>query len=217
MLNPTDQQRIDEARSEFKAAQTQLHDTNVESRKAYSDFYDKILAYSAAAFSFSVALIGLALDNGKKEFLSQVIYHLPLIKWLYVSMVFYLLSCFAVLFSKIMNATYVSAFGKRHYHQDGMALLELEVMEIEEMLPLAIYDEEKVRKPEHLFPYGEELSLKRSNLDAVKRVLSKNIFEENVTVWAMKISRWLSLSFVFVATVLLLLFTVQLAQMIVWG
>lgn len=89
-------------------------DINKEHRERLNTYYDKILFYSAGAFSFTLALIGLVVEN-RTPALAKIGFLFPNVYWLYSSWVCFLLAGIFVLLSRKLDAYYIANFGMAHY------------------------------------------------------------------------------------------------------
>ncbi len=110
----------------LNTAGRQNEDINREHRLILNTYYDKILFYSAGAFSFTLALIGLVVED-RTQALAKVGFLFPNVYWLYASWVLFLLAGILALLSRKLDAYYISNFGMTLYTEAYKACVEEEV------------------------------------------------------------------------------------------
>jgi len=180
-------------------------EVNKEHRGALASYIDKILFYSAATFSFSLALLNLVLSN-RIDALRSVGFIIPNIEWLYLSWVLYLISCIAALLNKKFDAYYVANFGMENWtlHQSKFTLL---MSNFVKSYPGKIVVEQGVE---------QYIELGDKNLETLKNAIVENrkkkLLFYNLTRLSFNICEYGAL----LATLSLFIFAMQLAQKIVW-
>ncbi|PIZ47971.1 hypothetical protein CO180_02930 [candidate division WWE3 bacterium CG_4_9_14_3_um_filter_41_6] len=202
------------AKFELKNKRKSLVESNVQnsniselSRSIFSDLYDKTLVYSAGAFSFSLALIGLVLQDNKAG-LTFVGFFLPNIYWLYISLFAYLLTMFLVLISKKFDAIYLGYFGMGHY---AGKLAEFEKANIGFI---------KVHEGALLMTGGTEdsaVETSNHNSDVASRAAKKNTKKSDLYYSLMRGCEISAEMCAFFASILLFIFFWQLTQSVVWN
>lgn len=194
--------------ADFNLAQKQRQDINDETRKKLSDYYEKILIFSAGSFSFAITLVSLVVNN-KTTALAEIGFWFPNVYWMYFSSIFFLLSCGLVLLSKRMEAYYIESFGLVNYLKKYVEL---------ENTKIKIYP---ILKEKIIFTglsdAVKEVQTAKANLDKLLPAFDKNkVLQDRYfrfMVLFRNASEWLALS----GAALLLFFSIQLIQAIVWG
>lgn len=180
---------------------------NEESLRIFNDFYDKILFYSAGAFSFSLALIGLVVKD-KTQALVNIGFIFPNVYWLYLSLLMYLLVCTLVLLSKRFDAHYIGSFGAHYYTKS-----------------FSRYEKANI---DWLSSHSNQVLIKNSNLDQeikTSKINLSNSEEAEVRMenqfkmyfFLKKMCHLGSELLTLVATSTLFFFFVQLIQTIIWA
>lgn len=103
------------ASEEVELAGEDLQSLNKESLNGFDTYYDKILFYSAGAFSFSLALVNVITEQSKVEALTKISFILPNIFWLYGSWICYLAVCILIIWNKKLHAVYTGFYGMGRY------------------------------------------------------------------------------------------------------
>ncbi len=86
-----------------------------ESMRVFTDYYDKILFYSAGAFSFTLALVNLVSQSGKILALTKISVYVPNVYFLYLSWVCYLTTCVLIICARKLHAIYLGYAGMAYY------------------------------------------------------------------------------------------------------
>lgn len=196
------------AQESLALADKQNQELSEESRKQYDVYYDKVLLYSAGAFSFCITLIGLVLSN-KAVAMAKIGLWIPNIFWLYISLGLYLITCSLILVARRADAAYSGAFGMHNWTEKKKA-------------------EQEARKAFLNTHRGQvsvtnggnedsEIVLCDENIQrlisAVKKNKQDRDFHYNLKFWCHRIAEIT----VIIATLLLFFFTIQMMQAIVWG
>jgi len=197
---------LDGAYKDLKIAAEQNQELHDESRKIFAELYDKILLYSAGAFSFSATLIGLVVSN-KIEALSKVGFIFHNIYWLYGSMSCFLLVCFLVLLAKRFDAEYTAVVGMVNYIDKSKAKEESLITALNTMSILITKGGTK----------ESELTTARENIKKYEMAYLSNSKIKTRAYNIMYYAHLLTEMVVMVATFLLLFFVIQLSQAIIWG
>jgi len=194
--------------NDLSKAANQNEELSDESRNIYADYYNKILLYSAGAFSFITTLIGFVLPD-KPSLLAKVSFFLPNIYWLYISMSFFLLAGFSVLLSKRFDAEYTRNFGMRNY------LEKLKIKE-ETMLKMMQKHDHKFLITKNGSPQ-QEIDTANKNIPKIDKGLKESKQQQEFSYKAMHFFHITSEWFSFIATIVLFIFVIILSQTIVWG
>jgi hypothetical protein len=197
---------LDGAYKDQKLAAEQNQELHDESRKIFAELYDKILLYSAGAFSFSATLIGLVVSN-KIDALSKVGFIFHNVYWLYGSMSSFLLVCFLVLLSKRFDAEYTAVVGMVNYIDKSKAKEESLIKALNKMSILITKGGTK----------ESELTTARENISKYEVAYLSNSKLKNRSYLIMYYSHLAAEIMVLTGTLLLLLFVIQLSQAIIWG
>ena len=179
-----------------------------ESRSIYSEYYNKILLYSAGAFSFNTTLIGLVLSN-KPKILAKVGIFVPNIYWMYLSMCLFLLAGAAVLVAKRLDAQYTGSFGMRNY------LDKLKIKELTMKKMMGKFGDKFIITKDGT--PKQEIAIANSNIPKITNAFIKNKSSEDFANKTMRVTKLLSEVFVLIATIALFIFVIQISQGIVWG
>lgn len=213
MNDPWTQSQIDDfnlktAQDSLQLASEQNQKLSNESRELFDVFYDKLLLYSAGAFSFSVALIGLVVGD-RIGALGKVGYLYPNIYWLYASLTLYLLTCVLVLLARRFDAIYVANFGMHLYC--GKKKVEQETV----LAKLMRYPGQV------LISHGRtrqgEIQMCKDNINKLSKAETENMRRRDRAYFWKTTSHRVCEITVLLATILLLFFTVQLTQAMIWG
>jgi len=199
-----DQHEFKNKVSSLNSADRQRGESSQESRKILKDYYDKILFYSAGAFSFLVALLQIVPN---KHVLSSVgILGIPNVFLMYTSMTCYIISGVLVLLSRRFDAYYISFNSLENYCKK---LLE------ERESKLVIFQKYPETVEVHGGVENQILSIK-SDIKLVREMLPKNVKGNKLWYNLMKWTGYTTEFFAIIATIIMLLFTVQLSQSLVW-
>jgi len=98
----------------FKIASLQNQQINSEHRQLLTNYYDKIIFYSAGAFSFTLALVGLVIEN-KVPALRASGFLFANVFWLYFSWGLFLLAGIFALVAKKIDAYQLANAGMSEY------------------------------------------------------------------------------------------------------
>lgn len=110
-----------------KSAASDLEYLNKESLKGFDNYYDKILFYSAGAFSFTLALVNIVAQQDKVGALTKSSFIIPNVFWLYASWVCYLFVCALIIWNKKLHAVYLGFVGMGRYAEKVKDLRKTEV------------------------------------------------------------------------------------------
>lgn len=189
----------------LSSAGRQNEDINKEHRQILNTYYEKILFYSAGAFSFTLALIGLVVNN-KTEALAKIGFLLPNVDWLYGSWVFFILAGISALISRKLDAYYIANYGMARYTEAYKNYVIEEVGFVEQ-------------NPSHIQmseSYVEYKKTADNNLGKLTKANKENETREKRYYKAMRIMCFSSEALAVLGTMLLFFFGVQLTQAIVW-
>lgn len=201
-----DQFELNIATKDLASANQQRKELSDESRNIFDDFYDKILFYSAGAFSFSVALIGLVLKD-KAVALAHVAFIIPNIFWLYISMFLYLMVCGLVLLAKKFDALYAGSIGAYFY---------LKKLERYEKANIDFHKSHQGQVRVKNSSTEQEITTAASNLEKAESAKVKTDKQTKLYYRLKRICHWGAELLVFIATSLLFLFFIQLMQTTIW-
>jgi len=199
---------LQNAKKSLDLASKQNQDLAQESRQIYDKFYDKILLYSAGAFSFSVALVGLVVAD-RIAALSKIGLFLPNVYWMYLSLGGYLITCSLVLLAKRFDAAYVAQFGMHLYCEKKKKEQEAFLDKFENYPGEVLVTEGGTRE--------EEIEKCKENITKLTYGVTLNSTKRDRSYKLKRICHVTSEISVVVATTLLLLFTIQLTQAMIWG
>lgn len=115
------------ANESLKSAASVLDYLNKESLKGFGEYYDKILFYSAGAFSFTLALVNIVAQQDKIGALTKNSFIIPNVFWLYASWFCYLIVCGLIIWNKKLHAIYLGFVGMGHYTEKMKDLRKAEV------------------------------------------------------------------------------------------
>lgn len=192
------------AASALNSADKQRSEASRESRSILKDYSDKIVLYSVGSFSFLVTLLQLVKNT--KILAEPNLFGIPNVFYMYISMGFYIISVVLALISKRFDAYYVSYQSMQNYCEKLIEEREKK-LKIFEIYPERVLSN---NEPE----VGKENM--RKDIDLVKPKLLKNKtkakFWYNLMVLSGDTAQW----FAVFATIFMYLFTVQLAQNLVW-
>ena len=190
-------------------AAKQNQDLANQSRGQFDIFYDKILLYSAGAFSFSVALVGLVVGD-RINALAKAGFLYPNIYWLYLSLGGYLITCAMVLLSRRFDALYLGHFGMANYCKRKREQQEA----IHQKLQNSQSNEILVTKGG---TRESEIEICKSNIQKLRNAEHKNANARDREQFLKRLCHQIAELIVVVATILLLFFTIQLTQAMIWG
>lgn len=183
----------------------QNEDINKEHRERLNTYYDKILFYSAGAFSFTLALIGLVVEN-RTPALAKVGLLLPNVYWLYGSWICFLLAGIFVLLSRKLDAYYIANFGMAHYTEAYKSYV-MEELDFVRQNPTQVLMSES---------YDEYKKTSDSNLQKLTKANKENKDKEKFFYRTMRFTSLASELAAGIGIILLFFFGVQLTQAIVW-
>lgn len=202
-----DQFNLNKTTKDLANASKQRTELANESREIYDAYYDKILLYSAGAFSFSLALIGLVVRDNT-EALAHTGFLFPNIYWLYGSLFLYLIVCGLILISKRFDALYTAAIGTYFYVKNRLSF-------------------EKASIDFHKSYFGnvlvknssseQEIKTSKDNLEKLKVAKAKTDRDSNQYHNLKRFSHLGAELLASVATILLFFFFVQIIQATIWG
>lgn len=115
------------ASKSVESAASDLEYLNKESLKEFNEYYDKILFYSAGAFSFTLALVNIVAQQDKVGALTKISFLVPNVYWLYTSWVCYLFVCIFIIWNKKLHAVYLGFVGMGRYAEKVKDLRNAEV------------------------------------------------------------------------------------------
>lgn len=199
---------LETAQSSLELASKQNQELSQESRHLYDEFYDKILLYSAGAFSFSVALIGLVVGD-RIAALSKVGLIFPNVYWLYVSLTGYLVTCALVLIARRFDAAYAAYFGMHLYCDRKKKEQEARLAKLKNYPGEILVTNSGTREG--------EIQKCGDNIAELEGAVAKNARGRDRSYNLKRICHLVAEVTVSLATLLLLLFTIQLTQAIIWG
>lgn len=194
------------ASENVKSAASDLEYLNKESLKGFNEYYDKILFYSASAFSFTLVLVNIVAQQDKVGALTKSSFIIPNVFWLYTSWVCYLFVCVLIIWNKKLHAVYLGFVGMGRYAEKVKDLRNTEVALLS--LPNA-----------QIFSATgstDAIDNLTKNADMVKGKEKENkekadfYYERKMRIAS--ISEYLAL----LATVLLLLFSIFVTQTFLW-
>lgn len=179
-------------------------DSSTETRKGLAEYYDKILLYSAGAFSFQVTLLQFVPD---KHVLAHVgILGQPNAYVMYASLLLYLVTAASILLAKKLDTYYVNANASEHYRDKFIKDREAKI---------AFFS----KYPGQIIVQGgvdNQLATYKSDITKVKDIIAKDKrdskFYYKLMIWT---HNFLEVT-VILATVLLYVFAIELAQSLVW-
>lgn len=196
------------AQDSLDLAGEQNQELSKESRRLYDEFYDKILLYSAGAFSFSVALIGLVVGD-RIAALAKVSLIFPNVYWLYVSLTAYLVTCALVLMARRFDAAYAAYFGMHLYCDKKLKEQEARLAKLKNYLGKVLVTGGGTREG--------EIQKCSANITELEKAVAKNVRGRDSSYNLKRICHRTTEITVSLATLLLLLFTIQLTQAMIWG
>lgn len=206
--NQLDDFSLQEAQKSLKLASEQNQELSKESRQLYDVFYDKILLYSAGAFSFSVALIGLVAGD-RISSLAKIGFIFPNVYWLYFSLATYLITCAMVLLARRFDASYVAQFGMHLYCDKKKKEQEAMLEKLNNYPGEVAVTHGGTRKG--------EIKTCQDNITKLDNAAKKNATGRDRSYLFKRICHQIAEITVIAATVLLLFFTIQLTQAMIWG
>lgn len=175
-----------------------------KSRKGLAEYSDKILLYAAGAFSFQITLLQFVPD---KHILAKVgVLGQPHIYLMYGSMFLYLLTCGLILASKKLDTYYLSSHSGENYSEKLLKERE-SILSFAEKYPMQIKIQGGVEN---------QINVYKDDITKIKAVIAKNRFSSSFYLKCVQLCRSISDLTVFIATLFLFLFAVQLAQALVW-
>ncbi len=177
-----------------------------ESRRIFDDYYNKIMFYSAGAFSFSLALISLVVKD-KTQALAHIGFIFANVYWLYSSLFLYLVVCALVLLSKRFDAYYLGSFGANYYAE---SLSKYEKANIDWLMSHANV---LVKNSDSI----QEINTAKVNLSRSEKAEKEMKKQFEMYYRLKRLCHYGSELFVSMATILLFIFFVQLIQETVWG
>lgn len=183
----------------------QNEEINKEHRDTLNIYYYKILFYSAAAFSFTLALIGLVVEN-RIEALAKTAVLIPNVFWLYASWISFLLASISALISRKLDAYYIANFGMARYTEAYKNYVTEEVSFVEQ-------------NPSHILMSESHEEYKKTadeNLRKLTTANEENKKKEKRFYAAMRVVCVSSETLAFLGAILLVLFGILLTQAIVW-
>jgi len=114
------------ASESVQSAAEDLKYLNKESLKGFDVYYDKILFYSAGAFSFTLALVNIVAQQERVAALTKSSLLIPNVFWLYGSWVCYLIVCALIIWNKKLHAFYLQLEGLGRYTEKVSDLCKAE-------------------------------------------------------------------------------------------
>lgn len=197
----------DSASTAVQSAAKDVEFLNKESLKGFDTYYDKILFYSAGAFSFTLALVNIVAQQGKVVALTKSSFYIPNVFWLYVSWVCYLLVCALIIWNKKLHALYLGYVGMGRYAEKVKELRKAEVALLSSPLSTILSVTGSTDAVENLAKNAEEIEEKE------KENKSGESFYYKLKMLIGTVCEVL----VLVATALLLFASVLITQTFIWG
>lgn len=206
--NQMDDFNLKNARDSLQLASQQNQELSKESRQLYDIFYDKILLYSAGAFSFSVALIGLVVGD-RITALAKIGFLFSNVFWLYGSLTLYLITCVLILLSRRFDAAYAAQFGMNLYCEKKKKEQEAMLAKLQNYPGEVMVSNNGNRE--------EEIGTCQSNIEKLGIAAEKNAKDRDRSFFLKRACHKIAEVSVLMATLLLLFFTIQLTQAMIWG
>ena len=200
-----DRQTLESAQSAYLKSAQDTEKINLEHRSLLSRYMDGILLYSAGAFSFTVALIGLV-DSSRIGALARIGFLVPNIYWLYTCWLFFLGACISVLLSRRFDAYYTMYYGLQRYTAAYKYLEEVRLtftQKYPENILFVSPQEEQDKKTQH-------------NINVLEDANNKNKKGSDLWYKVMRISDWSAEICVAIGVVTLMIFSTQLSQSLIW-
>lgn len=208
-MTPQEQYLADE--HEMKTAMQALHQADIErakssdeTRKGLAEYYDKLLLYSAGAFSFQITLLQFVPD---KHLLAKIgSFGQPNIFIMYGSLFFYLLTAGLILLSKKLDTHYVNANASENYREKLLKDKQAKIAFFTKY-PSQIIVQDGVEN---------QLEAYRTDITKIEQIIDK---DRRGSAFYFKLTGILNTVVEFtviVATILLFVFAVELSQTLVW-
>lgn len=200
-----DYHNLQSKQQNLNTAGRQNEDINKEHRLILNTYYDKILFYSAGAFSFTLALIGLVVED-RTQALAKIGFYFPNVYWLYLSWTFFISAGVLALLSRKLDAYYIANFGMTHYTEAYKEYIEEETAFVQ-------------KNPNQLLMSQTFEEYKKVGENNLKKLMEANKLNKNKESFFYKSMRLTSVGSeisVVVGIALLFFFGVQITQSIVW-